>query len=153
MTKTFTAVIKAGRGGGAYAIVPFDVEKVFGSSKPQVKATIEGETFVTSLMKWGMPEHFIGIPKALRVKSGKDVGSTIKIAVEPDATPREVVVPPDLEKAFKTDKEARALFHKLSYTHRKEYVHWITEAKKEETRARRVDKTLEMLKIKSRSQV
>jgi bifunctional DNA-binding transcriptional regulator/antitoxin component of YhaV-PrlF toxin-antitoxin module len=150
MTKTFTAVIQAGRGGGAYAIVPFDVEKVFGSSKLQVKATIEGETFVTSLMKMGMPEHFIGIPKALRAKLGKDVGATIKITVEPDATPREVMVPADLEKAFKRDKVAKDVFHKLNFTHRKEYVRWITEAKKEETRARRVEKTLKMLKTKPR---
>jgi hypothetical protein len=150
MTKTFTAVIQAGRGGGAYAIVPFDVKEVFGSNKPQVKATIEGETFVTSLMKWGMPEHFIGIPKDLRVKSGKDVGSTIKIKVEPDTTPREVIVPPDLEKAFKKDKAAKEVYETLSFTHRKEYVRWITEAKKEETRARRVEKTREMLKTNPR---
>lgn len=150
MTKTFTAIIQAGRGGGAYAIVPFDVEKVFGSKKPQVKATIEGEIFVTSLMKWGTPEHFIGIPKALRDKSGKDVGATIRITVEADSTPREVLVPLDLEKAFKKDKIAKDAYEKLSLTHRKEYVRWITEAKKEETRTRRVEKTLEMLKTNPR---
>lgn len=150
MTKTFTAVIQAGRGGGAYAEVPFDVVKVFGSNKPQVKATVEGEEFVTSLMKMGQPCHIIGIPKALRVKSGKDVGATIKIMVAPDATPREVIVPADLEKAFKGDKSAKAIFEKLSFTHRKEYVRWIEEAKKEETRTRRLEKTLAMLKTNPR---
>jgi uncharacterized protein YdeI (YjbR/CyaY-like superfamily) len=101
-------------------------------------------------MKWGTPEHFVAIPKALREKSGKDVGATIKIKVESDATPREVIVPPDLEKAFKKDKAAKDVYETLSFTHRKEYVRWITEAKKEETRTRRIEKTLEMLKTNPR---
>lgn len=148
--KTFTAVIQAGRGGGAYAEIPFDVEQVFGDKRPQVKATIEGETFLTRLVRMGQLCHIIGVPKALRVKSGKDVGAKIRITVEPDATPREVAVPPDLEKALKTDKNAKAVFDMLSYTHRKEYARWITEAKKEETRIRRIEKTIEMLKTNPR---
>jgi hypothetical protein len=39
----------------------------------------------------------------------------------------------------------QAVFDKLSYSHRREYVHWVEEAKKPETRARRIDKTIEML--------
>ncbi|MFT3890322.1 MAG: YdeI/OmpD-associated family protein [Anaerolineales bacterium] len=57
-----------------------------------------------------------------------------------------VEVPAELKKAFKAEKEAKAAFDKLSYTHQREYVMWINEAKKEETRQNRIVKTIEMLK-------
>jgi hypothetical protein len=144
-SRTFTAVIQAGRGGGAFVEIPFEVEKVFGDKRPQVKASMEGETFVTSLVRMGTACHVVGVPKAIRVKSGKNVGDSIRVTVEPDSTPREVIVPPDLEAAMKADRIAGAFFDQLSFTHRKEYVRWITEAKKEETRTRRVTKAIEML--------
>ena len=147
---TFEAVIQEGRGGGAYAEVPFDVEEVFGDKRPQVKVTMEGESFVWRLIRMGGPHHIVGVPKGIRVKSGKDVGDTIEISVEADNTPRVIVVPKDLEKALKGEKEAREFFNELSFTHRKEYVRWIEEAKKEETRARRVSKAVEMLKDKQK---
>ncbi len=147
---TFKATIQEGRGGGAYAVVPFDVEEVFGDKRPQVKVTMEGESFVWRLIRMGEPHHIVGVPKGIRVKSGKDVGATIEITVEADNTPREVIVPEDLAAALEPEKAARDFFDKLSYTHRKEYVRWIEEAKKEETRARRVEKTIEMLKDKKR---
>jgi uncharacterized protein YdeI (YjbR/CyaY-like superfamily) len=70
----------------------------------------------------------------------------VTITVEPDSEPRLVEVPADLLKELKKDKEAKTFFDKLSYTHQKEYVTWITEAKKEETRQNRIAKTIEMLK-------
>jgi len=147
---TFKAVIQEGRGGGAYAEVPFDVEEVFGDKRPQVKVTMEGESFVWRLIRMGGPHHIVGVPKGIRVKAGKDVGDTIEISVVADDTPREVVVPADLEAAFVGEDEAKAFFDGLSYTHRKEYVRWIESAKREETRVRRVEKTIEMLKEKKR---
>jgi bifunctional DNA-binding transcriptional regulator/antitoxin component of YhaV-PrlF toxin-antitoxin module len=143
---TFLAVIKEGRGGGAYAEVPFDVEEVFGDKRPQVKVTMEGESFVWRLIRMGGPHHIVGVPKGIRVKSGKDVGDKIEISVEADNTPRLIEVPKDLDEALEGETAAREFFDGLSYTHRKEYVRWIEEAKKAETRERRVAKTVEMLK-------
>ena len=60
--------------------------------------------------------------------------------------PRVIEIPIDLLKELKKDKEAKAFFDKLSYTHRREYVMWINEAKKEETRQNRIVKTIGMLK-------
>jgi uncharacterized protein YdeI (YjbR/CyaY-like superfamily) len=68
------------------------------------------------------------------------------ITVEPDTAPRTIEIPKELVKEFKKDKDAQAFFDKLSYTHQKEYVNWINEAKKEETRQNRIGKTIEMLK-------
>jgi uncharacterized protein YdeI (YjbR/CyaY-like superfamily) len=57
-----------------------------------------------------------------------------------------VAVPVELKRLFKSDKEAKTAFEKLSYTHQKEYVKWIEDAKKAETRQSRIVKTLEMLR-------
>jgi uncharacterized protein YdeI (YjbR/CyaY-like superfamily) len=66
--------------------------------------------------------------------------------VEADVEERVATVPAELKRAFRSDKEAKSAFEKLSYTHQKEYVKWIEEAKKAETRQSRIVKTLEMLK-------
>ena len=62
-----------------------------------------------------------------------------------DTGPREVEVPADLAEALAHDDVARANFDGMSYTHRKEWVRWIEEAKKAETRATRLAKTVESL--------
>jgi hypothetical protein len=147
---TFTAEILPGRGGGAYAEVPFDVEQAFGEKQPQVKASFDGESFITRLVRMGTPCHVVGLPKDLRAKTGKNLGDRVTITVVPDSTPRVITVPPDLKRAFKGEKAAQSFFDGLSFTHRKEYVRWIEDAKKDETRAARVAKTIEMLKAGKR---
>jgi hypothetical protein len=149
---TFTAIIQNAGGGGAYVEVPFDVEAAFGSKKPKVKALIEGIPYRGTLVRMGTECHLLIILKGIREKIGKTFGDEIKITVEADVEPRVVVVPPELAKALKKEKAAREYFESLAYSHQREYVGYITEAKKEETRLRRVEKTIEMLKrgIKSR---
>lgn len=68
------------------------------------------------------------------------------IEIERDDAPREVDVPAELSAALAKDAEAAGVFDSLSFTHRKEYARWIAEAKKEETRERRVTKAVEMLR-------
>jgi hypothetical protein len=150
MTKrqTFTAVIQNAGGGGAFVEIPFDVEKEYSSKRPKVKALIEGIPYRGILTRMGTDCHILGIRKEIRDQVGKTFGDELTITVEPDTEPRVIDVPADLMKELKKDKEAKALFDKLSYTHRKEYVNWINEAKKEETRQARVIKTIEMLKEK-----
>jgi len=50
-----------------------------------------------------------------------------------------------LKNLFTKNKKAKEIFDELSYTHRKEYVRWINEAKRDETRERRLKKTIQML--------
>ena len=144
--QTFTAVIQNAGGGGAFVEVPFDVEKEFGAKKPRVKAMIEGVPYRGLLTRMGTECHLLIILKGIREQIGKTFGDEITITVELDTEPRVLEIPDDLTKALKKDKEARAFFDKLSYTHQKEYVNWINEAKKEQTRQNRILKTLEMLK-------
>jgi hypothetical protein len=126
--------------------VPFDVEKEFGSKRPKVKAMIEGIPYRGILTRMGSDCHILGIRKEIREQLGKTFGDALTVIVEPDTEPRMVEVPAELKQAFKTENLAKDLFEKLSYTHQKEYVNWINEAKREETRQNRIVKTIEMLK-------
>src|SRR5678816_1984651 len=123
--QTFTAVIQNAGGGGAFVEVPFDVEQAFGSKKPKVKATIEGVPYRGTLVRMGTECHVLIILKGIREQIGKTFGDEVTISVEPDTEPRLSEIPPDLAKELKKDKEAKAFFDKLSYTHQKEYVTWI----------------------------
>ena len=144
--QTFTAIIQNAGGGGAFVDVPFDVEEAFGSKKPKVKAMIEGIPYRSTLMRMGSEHHILGVLKSIREQIGKTFGDEVTVTVEPDTEPRLIQIPKDLMRELKKDKEAKAFFDKLSYTHQKEYVRWVEEAKKEETRQNRIVKTIEMLK-------
>jgi hypothetical protein len=126
--------------------VPFDVEEAFGSKRPKVKAMIEGVPYRGLLTRMGGPNPILIILKEIREQIGKTFGDEIEVSVELDTEERLVEIPNDLSKELKKNKEVKAFFDKLSYSHKREYVTWITEAKKEETRHRRVLKTIEMLK-------
>jgi len=143
---SFTGVIQNAGGGGAFVEIPFDVEAAFGSKKPKVKAMIEGIPYRGTLVRMGTECHLLLILKEIREQIGKTFGDEVKVTVEADAEPRVLQVPPELKKAFKVEKEARAFFEKLAYSHQREYVNWIAEAKREETRQARIVKTIELLK-------
>jgi len=144
--QTFKAVIQNAGGGGAFVEVPFDVEKVFGSKRPKVRAMIEGVPYRGLLTRMGGPNHMLIILKNIREQIGKTFGDEIKVSVEVDVDERVIHVPKELKRVFKSEKAAKANFEKLSYTHQREYVTWINEAKKAETRQKRIANTIEMLK-------
>ena len=144
--QTFTATIQNAGGGGAFVEVPFDVEAAFGSKRPRVKAMIEGVPYRGILTRMGTECHLLVVLKEIREQIGKTFGDAVTITVEPDTEPRLIEIPAGLRKAFKMEKEAKAFFDKLSYTHQREYVMSINEAKREETRLNRIAKAIEMLK-------
>ena len=144
--RTFTATIEEARGGGALVAIPFDVREAYGTGgQVKVKATFDGEPYRGSIAPMGSGRHVLGVTKAIREAIGKGVGDRVKVVVEPDSEPRTVEVPKDLAAALRKSAAAEKSFDELSYTHRKEYVRWVEEAKKPETRARRVAQTIEML--------
>jgi hypothetical protein len=144
--QTFTGRIQNAGRGGAFVEIPFDVEEAFGSKRPKVKALIEGVPYRGTLVRMGSEHHMLLILKGIREQIGRTFGDEVRIIVEADTEPRAVEVPPDLMKELKKNKDAGAIFDKLAYTHRREYVRWIEDAKRVETRAARVSKTIEMLK-------
>jgi Bacteriocin-protection, YdeI or OmpD-Associated/Domain of unknown function (DUF1905) len=127
-------------------LIPFSVEKVFGSkARVPVRGTINGFAFRSSVFPMGGGNHYMAVNRATREGAGAKGGDTVSVVMEVDTEPRVVTASADLKKALGRDKEAKAAFDKLSYTHKKEFVQWIEGAKKEETRARRIEKTLTML--------
>ena len=142
----FRAVIEAAGGGGAFVTVPFDVEQAFGKKRVKIKALIEGEPYRGTLVRMGGPEHLLLVLKDIREKIGKSFGDEIEIELEEDIEPRQVEVPQDLKDVMESDPEALEFFKQLSYTHQKEYVQWIEEAKQDQTRQSRILRTVELLK-------
>lgn len=141
--KTFTAVITAGRGGGAFIEVPFDVRATFGSARPKVKVTFDGEPYRGTIAPMG-GASLIGIVKDIRGRIGKDIGDQVRVTIELDEEPRIIDVPHDVRAALRQANLDDA-FEKLSYTHRKEHIRAIEEAKQPATRARRIDKLIQAL--------
>ena len=97
-----------------------------------------------------MPQHFVGVEKAIREKIGKGPGSTVEVELWKDESERTVDVPAEFKARMEKEK-VLPFFENLSYTHRKEYVRWVTEAKKEETRKIRFEKAIELLKKKTKT--
>jgi hypothetical protein len=144
----FSAKIDAADGGGAYVLFPYDTEKEFGTKgKVPIKATFNGVPYAGSLVKYGHPAHMLPMLKAIREQIGKGPGDTIEVELWKDEQQRAVEVPAPFQQAMKK-AGVLSFFDSLSYTHRKEYCRWITEAKKEETRLRRFEKAIEMLQNK-----
>jgi hypothetical protein len=148
MTKKyqFQAVIEDAGGGGAYVTIPFDVEKAFGRKRVKIKATIDGEPYRGTLVRMGSPQHMLLVLKEIREKIGKSFGDKVAVELEEDFEPRQVEVPADLQLALEADPTAQASFNRFSYSHQKEYVRWIMEAKREQTRQRRIQQAIEILR-------
>jgi hypothetical protein len=122
-----------------------------GAKRFPVVATVNGHTWRTSITRM-RGEFVLGLGRAVRQEAGVEAGDTVQVELELDEAPREVEVPPALSVAFEGDPSARAAFAALAYTHRKEYAVWVQEAKREDTRERRVAQALEMLRAgKTRS--
>jgi hypothetical protein len=142
----FRAVIENAGDGGAYVNIPFDVEKAFGKKHVKIKATFDGGPDRGTLARMGGPQHILLVYKEIRAKIGKSFGDEIIVELEEDLEPHQGEVPSNLQGALVADPEAHALFNRLSYSHQKEYVAWITEAKRDQARNRRIQQTLDMLK-------
>ncbi len=126
---------------------PYDVEKEFGvKGQVKVKAWFDGIPYRGSLARMGHWCHCLGITREIRKQIAKNPGDTVHIVLEQDLEERVVAVPEDFLRLLGQYPESLSFFEKLSYTHRKEYVRWIESAKKEETRASRIEKAMEMLK-------
>ena len=106
---------------------------------------MNGTPFRTTVAVYG-GVYFIGFNRELRARAGIELGDKVTVELAPDDQPRVVEVPPALASALSGDDRAKAAFDALSYTHRREYAKWIAEARREDTRERRVGKAVEMLR-------
>ena len=126
---------------------PFDVETVFGGKRVPVCGTINGAPFRSTIFRMG-GEQFMVINHQLRKAANAKAGDKVRVEIERDTAPRTVEPPADLRAALNENQQAKENWERLSYTHKKEFVVVIEEAKKPETRARRVQKIIDELLTK-----
>jgi len=143
---TFTAELQPR--GNACAVVLTDEQVALvgeGAKRFPVVATVNGHSWRTSVARMG-GESLLGLSRAIRTAAAAEAGDEVEVILELDTAPREVDVPPVLAAALADDPVAKSAFDGLAFTHRKEFARWIDEAKREETRRRRVTQTLQMLR-------
>ena len=134
--------------GPAAAVVLTDeqVDVLAGGRKAfPVRATINEHTWAGRVSRMG-GEYLLGLNREVRTAAGVEAGDEVTVTIALDEAPREVDVPPQLARALDEDAAAKATFDALAFTHRKEFARWIAEAKKDETRERRVVEALRMLR-------
>ena len=145
MAERFQATVQVEGRAATFLEVPLDVPALFGRARAPVRVTIGGHTYRSTVAVYG-GRYYLPLNRTNRAAAGVAAGETVSVELESDDEPRTIDVPEDLQAALAGDTEAAAAFERLSYTHRREYVEWITEAKREETRARRITKTVERLR-------
>ena len=144
---TFRAPIRSSdRGGGGHLVEvpPEIVEALGGKGRIPVTATFDGVPYRGSIVRIG-GGAVLGVQKAIMAEAGVSVGDTLTVVVRNDEAPRQVEVPEDLAESLARNDSARAAFEGLSFSHKREYVRSITDAKRPETRARRVELTIRQL--------
>ncbi len=137
-----------GIGTWTFAPIPLNLAKETGiKSRMRVKGSIDGVTFSGTLLPGGSTKHFIVVKKELRGKIGKEVGDRVRVKINVDSSPVRVDVPDDFSQALAANPPAKAHFREIAPSHKKAYLSWIDEAKRPETRARRIAKAVEMLSL------
>jgi antitoxin component of MazEF toxin-antitoxin module len=124
--------------------VPDEVVEALGAGKrPAVRITVAGYSYRTTVAPMG-GAFYVPLAAEHREAAGLAAGQDVDVQIELDTAPRETPLPEDLDAAL--DDDARTFFTGLAPSHRKEWVRWVEEAKKPETRAARIEKTAEALK-------
>lgn len=147
-TKRFRVLLEKHEGSEATGFyVPFDVPTVFGTrARVPVRGTINGFAFRSSIAPMGGGRHCMVVNKEVRAGAKAAGGEMISVVLERDPEPRTVEPPADFLRALqRASPAARATWESLSYTHRKEHVRAAEEAKRPETRARRIERSMSML--------
>ena len=130
----------AGRGGHVVPL-PFDGKAAFGEARPPVQGTVNGRPLRTRLAVYG-GVTYLGLAKAFLEEAGLSIGDSVGVELERDDAPREVELPPELEAAL-ADPEVRAAFDQARRSRTGASTReWVAEAKRPETRERRVTETV-----------
>jgi len=136
-----------GKQDAAYVSIPFNVMRVYGMKRVKVKALFDGYEYRGLIVNMGTGSHILGLTKEVRNSIGKSFGEKVQVTVEVDTEERIVDLPQKLDKSLKSHPQEKAFFDSLSYTNRKEYANWIREAKKAETKEKRLNSAMVKLKL------
>ena len=123
----------------AYVSIPFDVVEVYGTrGQVKVNATFDGHPYRGVIANMGTGCHIIGVRKDIREAIGKLVGDIVTVTIEKDDMERTVDIPKELKALLAKSPKAKSFYDSLSFSNRKEYAVWISSAKKEETKVKRL---------------
>jgi hypothetical protein len=143
MKKTFkTKIVR--EGSICFVPVPFDPRPVFGKLRAPVKVTLNGYTYRSTIASMGNGPC-IPLRRSHREAAGLEGGETLTVTLALDTEKREIKPPPDLVKALRAVPAGWDRWRALSYTHQREHVEAIADAKKPATRARRIESTVAMI--------
>jgi hypothetical protein len=132
-------------GSACFIPLPFDPKEAFGKTRAPVRVTVNGYTYRSTIAAMGGPPC-IPLRQSHREAAGLDGSETVDVRLELDTEKREVTPPADLAKALKAAPSVWAAWKALSYTHQREHVEAVEEAKKPETRARRIERAVQALR-------
>jgi hypothetical protein len=122
----------------------FDPKRVFGKVRAPVKVTLNGYTYRSTIAAMGGPPC-VPLRRSNREAAGLRGGETLDVRLDLDTEKREVTPPADLAGALKGAARAWERWQGLSFSHQREHVEYIEQAKKPETRARRIETTVRTL--------
>jgi hypothetical protein len=126
--------------------VPPEIVTALGSSKrPAVRVSIGPHTYRSTVAAMN-GVYLLPLSAENRTAAGISAGDEVDVKVELDDQPRTVTVPADLAAALAAEPDAQRAFDALAFTHKKEHCRAIEDAKKPETRQRRLEKTMSMLR-------
>ncbi len=147
----FRATVERGGKTATGLLVPDEVVAALRAGKrPPVQVTVGGHTYRTTVASMG-GRFLVPLSAENRTAAGVAAGDDVEVDVLLDTAAREVTVPADLVDALERDDQARQFFDDLAYSHRKEWVRWIEESKKNETRTSRIVRAVESLRAGKRT--
>ena len=130
----------------SFLVLPKDASaKLPTRNMTSVEGTINGHPFRATLEPDGQKSHWLKVTRKLREAASADVGDVVTLEIAPAAEEPEPGVPPDLRKALAAAPKARALWSEITPIARRDWIQWITSAKRADTRARRVGNACDML--------
>jgi len=122
-----------------FIVVPDQLLSTFGSKRPRVRCTLNGESFSGTVSK-GEGVYRMPVPRELRTRAGVSCGDTVRVFMVRDEGAQRVDIPRELQEIFAADSELAKLFGALPPAHRRAWARYIADAKRPETRIRRTSK-------------
>ena len=147
---SFTTIAQPNPGGVLLVEIPETVVKKLGAGeRVPVRVTLNGAKYRSTIAVYG-GRYYLPARKEVRDAAKLVPGGRARVSLEVDAAPRTVTIPADLARALSMAK-LRSGFDAFSFTHRREFVEWITSAKRAETRVARIPKVVAQVRAKARA--
>lgn len=140
-----TTIVQSGKNTTGIQVPDEVVESLGSGKRPAVRVTVNGYSYRSTVASMG-GVFMVSLSAEHRAGAGVGGGDEVEVDLELDSAPREVTVPPELVAALDAEPAARATFDGLSYSNKSWHVLQVTGAKTEETRRRRIAKSVETLR-------